>query len=110
MAEISLNKVLPLELKIQSIDDILYRIGLPIDSVRDGSKRKWFFNPIIISTFLLVFLVKEVIIISLNAENDLIFKILGSHGYLLGVRLHVSVVLILFTFLCLISECIYYQT
>ena len=108
MTEISLNKVIPPELKIESIDDILYRIGLPLDSIRDRPKRKWFFKPIIVFTFLSIYLVKEVIIISLNEENDLIFKILGSHGYLLGMRKHLALVIILFSILVLSCQWIYY--
>ena len=42
-----LNKCLPPELTIESVDDILYRIGLSFDSIRDRPKRKLFYHPLI---------------------------------------------------------------
>src|SRR5689334_304491 len=107
MADINLNEVLPEVLTIGSIDTILYRIGLPLDSEGNGLKR--YFRPLFVFAFLSIFLVKELIVLSLSEENDHIFKVLGTLGYLLGLRIHGSLVIILFTTLTLSSQWIYYQ-
>ena len=105
---LDLNKCLPSELTIESVEDILHRIGLTLYSSKSYPKRKLFLKPIIIFLFMSVFTIKEVILISLNDENDIIFKIFGSIGYLLGFNKHWSMLLVLFGSLCLCFQLIYY--
>ena len=81
-----MNKCLPPELTIQSVEHILHRIGLTLHSTKSYPKRKLMFNPIFIFTFCSLFITKELIVISLDEKNDITFKVLGSVGYLLGVR------------------------
>ena len=76
-SSMDVNKCLPPELTVQSVEHILHRIGLTLDSTKSYPKRKLFFNPIIIFTFLSLIIIREVIVISLSEENDLIFKIFG---------------------------------
>ena len=103
------NKCLPPELTVESVDDILYRIGLSFDSLRDRPKRQKFFNPFLKFSFLSMYLLKEVFIISMNEENDLLFKIMGSFGHLLFVRQHMSLAIILANLLALSIQFVYYM-
>ena len=102
------NKCLPPELTVQSVEDILHRIGLTLDSTKSYPKRKLLFKPIIIFTFLLLFTIREVIVISLNEENDFIFKVFGSYGYLIGIREFAAISYTLLTLLSMSFQLIYY--
>ena len=93
MTAIDVNKCLPPELTVQSVDDILYRIGFPMKSTNSFRKRKLIFKPIIVFIFLSFYCIREIIVFSLNEENDLIFKILGSFGHLIGLRKHICICL-----------------
>ena len=109
MTAMDVNKCLPPELTVQSVDDILYRIGLSFNSLRDQPKRHKFFNPFIKFSFLSIYLLREVIVISLNEENDLLFKIMGSFCHLMGVRPHISLPLILASIMILSFQIIYFH-
>ena len=100
------NKCLPPELTIESVDDILYRIGLCFTSVRDQPKRRHFYNPYFIFTFLSLFLIRELFIISL--KNDELLKAFGSWDYMIGAKLMFGVVFILAAIIILSSQLIYY--
>ena len=80
------SQCLPPELTVQSVEDILHGIGFSLDSTKTYPKRKLMFNPIIIFIFVSMYITKEVVILSLEVQNDFTFKVLGSVGYLLGVR------------------------
>ena len=109
MWAINTNKCLPQELTVQSVEHILHRIGLTLDSNKTYPKRKLFFNPIIIFLFFSLYIIREVVIISLNEENEITFKMLGSFGYLLGIRKHISFIFALVSFLELVFQLIYYK-
>ena len=103
------NKCLPKELTIESVDQLIHSFGLTVDSTQRYRKRKLFFNPIIIFSFVSLFIIKEVVIISLDEKNDLIFKMLGSIGHLMGVRQHLGLSVILASILSLSFQIIYYK-
>ena len=109
MSELDLNKCLPPELTIESVDDILYRIGLCLTSVRDRPKRKLIDHPLIVFIIISLSLTERLITFSLSEENDLIFKMLSDMGYFIGVRQHFGAVLILNSSLLLSSQLIYYN-
>ena len=109
MWAINTNKCLPQELTVHSVEHILHRIGLTLDSNKTYPKRKLFFNPIIIFLFFSLIIIREVIVISLDEENDFTFKLLGSFGHLLGLRKHISIIFILASFLGLSFQLIYYN-
>ena len=71
MKQLDLNKRLPPELTIESIDDILYRIGLCLTSVRDGPKRKLFDHPFMVFGFSLLFTIERLFTTFLEDDNDL---------------------------------------
>ena len=102
------NNCLPPEMTVQSVEDILHRIGLTLNSTKSYPKRKLFFNPIIIFTFMSLFIVREGVITLINEENDLILKVLGSYGYLIGMKREFSILLLLFSILSLSFQLIYY--
>ena len=101
------NKCLPPELTVESVDDILYRIGLSFDSIRDRLKRK-LIHPMIVFFIQSLYLTQRIITISLNEDNHLIFIALGSLGYFIGVRQHFDLFSILISILGLISQLVYY--
>ena len=96
VATIDPNKCLPPELTVESVDDILYRIGLSFDSIRDRPKRKLIDHPLIaLSLIVIIFHRKTNHNLSLSEENHLIFRALGSVGYFIGVRQHFDLFFIL---------------
>ena len=51
MEELDPNKLLPSDMVIEGVDDILYDIGLSLTSVRElQKKRKFIHNPIMLTT------------------------------------------------------------
>ena len=111
MQEFDPSKCLPPELTIESVDDILYRIGLCLTSVRDRPKRPKLFHPLIAFTYVLIFTIKEVFVlflISLSSENKLLlaqildFHVIRAEGYCSGC-------VILTAILSLSSQLIYYN-
>ena len=108
ISSMDVNNCLPPELTVQSVEHILHRIGLTLDSTKSYPKRNLFFNPIIVFITILLFIIREVIFNSLNEENDLIFKIFGSLGYLMGIRREMSIIVLLFSILPLSFQLIYY--
>ena len=102
------SQCLPPELTVQSVEDILHRIGFTLDSTKTYPKRKLMFDPIIIFIFCFLYLTKEVVILSLDEQNDLTFKVLGSIGYLIGIRQPVCFNTILTTFFPIYFQLIYY--
>ena len=103
------NKCLPPELTVESVDDILYRIGLSFDSIRDRPKRRLIDHPLIAFFIISLFFIERLITISLSEDNHFIFRALGSVGYFVGFRQHWDLVSILCSIFILISKQIYYQ-
>ena len=108
ISSIDVNKCLPPELTVQSVEHILHRIGLSLDSTKSYPKRNLFFNPFIIFAFLSLHIIREVFANVINEENDLLFKALGTYGYLIGIRRELSICLILLANLCQSFQLIYY--
>src|SRR5437868_7623918 len=86
MPAIDPNKCLPPELVIESVDDILYRIGLCFTSVRDRPKRKLIDHPFVGFLILSLFMIERMITTLLSDEFTLTFRVLGETGYFIGVR------------------------
>ena len=68
MSTIVMNKCLPPELTVESVDDILYRIGLSFDSIRDRPKRKLIDHPLIVFIIISLTLTGRLITFSLSDE------------------------------------------
>ena len=108
MTELDPNKCLPPELTVQSVDDILFRIGLSLESVNGRQKQGLIHKPLFIFIFVIIFLIERLIAVSISEENELTFKLLGDTGYLIGIRLYLGIFFILCSTLILFSQLIYY--
>ena len=108
MSAIDPNKCLPPELTIESVDDILYRIGLCFTSVRDRPKRKLIDHPLVFFTIITTFLAQRLITVTVNEDNEFIFKLLGDVGHFIGARVYFGIFLIMPSVMVLIFHLIYY--
>ena len=101
------KEVLPQNVIISSAENNLYRIGLCLTS-RNHLNRNKLHNP------LLIFIVNSIVfikcLISLLSPNDCkeLFIIIGDFGYLLGIKIHINVAIVLYTLLAITSQLIYY--
>ena len=108
MKELHPNKCLPPELIVQSVDDILYRIGLSFDSIRDRPKRKLIDHPLIAFIVVLIFMAERLITLIVSEENEQILRILGDVGHFIGFRFNLGTVFVIFSVLPLSSQIFYY--
>ena len=109
MSAIDPNTCLPKELTVESVDDILYRIGLCLTSVRDRPKRRLIDHPVVVFVFMTLFLTLRLSTITLDDDNELIFKVVGDPGHVIGVRREFGLYVILASVLALSSQLIYYN-
>ena len=84
---ISANKRLPRDLCVDSIDDILYSIGLSLTSVRDvlrdeHKNRRFYNKPIVIFVCNLLYALMR--IFCLFTDNKFCLTLLGHYGHMLG--------------------------
>src|SRR5690242_3174553 len=106
MVVIKCDKCLPPELCVDSIDDILYSIGLCHQSVRDRPKRSAINNPIVI--FIVVFTQIITKIMAFFTENPIILSFLAEFGSPVGMKFVYSTILINLSFIALFSQLVYY--
>ena len=102
--QIDPNKCLPPELTVEWFDDIFYRIGLSVDSNREQPKRSKFFNPYLKFLFISMYFLKEFIVGLIGKENDLLLKIMGSFGNLLGIRYFSTTFILVLSLYALITH------
>ena len=81
---------------VPNVEDILYRIGLCMTSVRERPIRKAIDHPLCALIINTIFLTTKVITCCLTDDYREVFIILGSTGYLLGIRQHYDVFHIVF--------------
>ena len=106
MEKIDPNKCLPPELTVESVDDILYRIGLSFESTHPSTKRYLFSEPLFIFIYSLIFLIKECILFNLSDDHEQIF--IYFDGHLMATRRHFNLMVITIEALILSSQIIYY--
>ena len=94
-------------LVVKDVDDVLYRIGLCLTSVKEQPIRRSIDNPMLAFVITLIFMMEKVITCSLSEDNQLVFQMLGSNVQLLGIRIH-DLFFILCSLLSLVSQLIYY--
>ena len=107
MSRIHCNHVLPKELAIESIEDILYSIGLCQDSVKDPPKRPAINNPKFITTFLVITLMMKVV--SHFTDDELTLILLTQFGHYLGIKTYINLCFTFLTLIVLFSEANYYR-
>ena len=106
MSRIQTDRVLPPELCIQSIDDILYSIGLCHHSVRDRPKRSVINKPLIITIVLIIQVLLR--IVSNKTENKLIILLTADLGHLIGIKEHFNTISVLVSIMVLLFQMVYY--
>ena len=84
MTQFSANRVLPRDVVIPSVDDLLYEIGLCLTSVRERPKRRAIDNPIVIAMFSWLYLIQRIITIFVSDHAYLV--ILCDVGHYLGFK------------------------
>ena len=104
----NVEQIIPSNMRLELIDDILYRIGLCLTSVRDRPKRHIIDHPILVLIIMVLFIAQKVLIISLNEENDLAFRFLGACGYFIGLRQQLAIIFLLMSTLTVGSQLIYF--
>ena len=106
MSRILTDRVLPPELCIQSIDDILYSIGLCHHSVKEIPKRSVINNPVIILFVNIITLLLR--IVANKTDNKLVIILTADVGYLIGIKGLLSIVFVIITMMALFSQLVYY--
>ena len=102
------DQCLPPHMIVPNVDDCLYRIGLCMTSVRERPIRRPLDHPFCAFIVCTIYLVTKVVTCSLGDDNWTIFLLLGSTGYLIGIRQHFDMLFILASILALSSQLIYY--
>ena len=106
MALININKVLPLNMAIDSIEDVLYSIGLCHQSVREGNERSAYNSPKLISFVLITDILMQ--IISFFTDDEIIHLMLNELSLGMGIASYVSVIIIILALMVLFSQSVYY--
>ena len=104
--KIDVNKCLPPELTVQSVDDILYRIGLTFESTQLSTKRRLFSKPLFIFISSLMILIKDCILFYLSDDHVEIF--IYFNAYLISMRRICHLITISTEALIISSQLIYY--
>ena len=108
MSQIHPNKCLPPELTIESVDDILYRIGLCFTSVRVRPKRHFINHPSIVFIVTSIVMIANIITALVSEEKKQIIIALGNVGHFIGIRQLYSILLSLASMITLLSQLCYY--
>ena len=106
MLKLKKNKVLPEEVVISSVDDLLYEIGLCLTSVRERPKRRAIDSPVVIAVFNLVYLIQRITSITFECNHDQLLY-LGDFGHYLGSK-HYNLMLIVGGLIVMTSQLNYY--
>jgi hypothetical protein len=107
MKSLDVNKPLPQNIALNSIDNHLYRIGLSLIS-KNHQKRSRFYNPLLISSVNIICLIKCIVSLILSEENEKLLIINGDFAHFLGSKTHLNVAGFLAFLLTLIQQLIYY--
>ena len=106
MSTIQTNKHLPPELCIESIDDILYSIGLCHHSVKDRPKRSKIQNPVLITIVLLTNILMR--IVSNATDNETILLLMGDFLHYVEIKEYLNNLALLFALMALLSQTVYH--
>ena len=110
MEELDPKKLLPSDMVIEGVDDILYDIGLSLTSVRElQKKRKFIHNPLLLLTINTFMLVNKLSCLFIDDSNDIILKLLGEIGHNFEMKISLCTPSFLFTIIMLFSQWVYYN-
>ena len=96
MSSIDLNRVIPEHLVIRSADDLLYSIGLCLQSVKERPKRKALYNPKLIAFVSCLHLWLRIASILLPEDSQWL-PLIGEMGRYFGMKFHFNL------YICLIN-------
>src|ERR1700761_4441760 len=88
------------------VDDILYEIGLCLQSVRERHKRRAINNPVFTAIVLVLFIIQRLISIALP-EDDRRLLYTGDVGHYYGLKFHINFSFGLISVLCLLCQLIF---
>ena len=106
MVSINPNKVLPPNMAIDSIDNILYSIGLCHHSVRKGAKRLTLHSPKLILFIVIINVVTQTI--SIFTDDEFTHLLLYDLGHGIGITFYSSIMMIILSLIALFSQSVYY--
>ena len=111
MEELDPNKLLPSDIVIEGVDDIIFDIGLSLTSVRDHQKKKKKFihQPQMLLTINIFMLVNRLASLLIDDFNEFILKLLGEAGQYYGIKNNHSTIACLATIIMLFSQWVYYN-
>ena len=110
MEELDPNKILPSDMVIEGVDDILYDIGLSLTSVRENQKKRMFIhNPRLLFAINIFILVNKLACLFIDNSNEFVLKLLGEAGQYYGVKNNFCTLASLATIIMLFSQRVYYN-
>ena len=110
MEELDPNKLLPSDMVIEGVDDILYDIGLSLTSVRENQKKRMFiYNPRLLFAINIFILVTKLACLFIDDSNEFVLKLLGEGGQYYGIKNNVCSIICLATIIMLFSQWVYYN-
>ena len=108
MEEINCNELLPNDLIIESADNQLYVSGA-IMKERPGAKRSRFNRPFLIITISVTYVFVNIIQLFYTGEKFVRLNlILGDFSWMIGLKYHLKIAIILFCSLTICIESIHY--
>ena len=104
MALININKVL--STNMDSIEDILYSIGLSHQSMRKETKRSVFYSPKFIAIIVFSYIITQTL--SLLTDDEFVHLLLNELILRMGIGVYISIELIILSLMTLFSQSVYY--
>lgn len=101
------SKILSSQYIIVSIDKVLFRKGILLSYTEDQATRSWFYQPWLVFTFVLAYMLLSQILGILIAKDN-ISRYIGLPGHLFGMKTHYCLFLLLCSMFCLSSHLIHY--
>ena len=103
------DNILAQDMRIEGVDDILYDIGLSVNSCRDEpKKRRLIYHPLFILAILIIHVIQVVISLYLKTTNELAYFALLDFDYFIGLEHRVKINKLISIATILFSQCVYY--
>ena len=102
-----MNRLLPQEMTIDSVDEHLYRIGLCLTPMRCDTKRRLVHHPIVIKLATTLMLFQRTF--SLWTTDEYLLSFLGDIGHFFRMKIQYNLLVILFCVFMISSQLIYYR-
>src|SRR5690242_337410 len=108
MPSLVANRVLPGDVVIPSVDDLLYEIGLCLTSVRERPKRRAIDSPIVIAIVCWLYLFLRIASILIREDDHVWLMIMGEVGHYVGLKNHINIAFIIAVLMTITIQLIYY--